>query len=261
MSLVILQEVVAGVGKILLNDPSNLNAMSEAMASEFAAIVHQLRQQEPKPRVIILSGSGRAFSAGGDLDMLEKKSTLSREENKRRMLAFYNSFLGIRDLGIPIIAAINGHAIGAGLCVASACDIRVCSDSAKLGFTFAKLGLHPGMGATFFLPKVIGIAAATELMMTGRIIEAQEALRIGLVSRVCSGDQLNLVAEEIAQEIIACGPLAITQLCHSLRTDSAVLIAALDREAECQSENYSSSEFLEGVRAVRDKRKADFSKC
>ncbi|MCB0338795.1 MAG: enoyl-CoA hydratase/isomerase family protein [Bdellovibrionales bacterium] len=257
MSLVLYESVSKTVGKITFHDPDHLNAMGEDMADEFKKVIDGLKGNR-NLRALILTGAGRAFSAGGHLNMLEDKTKLSGEENRIRMLEYYRSFLGMLDLSIPLVAAINGHAIGAGLCVACACDVRVCAQSAKLGFTFTRLGLHPGMGATYFLPRLIGISAASELMLTGRVIDAKRASEIGLVSEVV-GDNLALTrALEIAEEISLCGPEANRQLLQTLRSGTGSLTQALEREASSQAINYASPEFKEGVRAAIEKRQASF---
>lgn len=258
MATVIYENLTPTIAKVTLNDPDSLNAMSEGMADQFRAVVSTIRSAAARPRAIIVTGAGRAFSAGGDLAMLKKKTTLTKDENRDRMLWFYDSFLGILDLEIPLIAAINGHAIGAGLCVASACDIRIVSTGAKLGFTFVKLGLHPGMGATFVLPQVLGNAAARELLLTGRVIEADEGLRLGLVSKVVQPEALLGEAQKIAEEISANGPLCVQQLLRSVRAPSLTLKEALQREASAQADNYAGAEFLEGVQATMEKRKPNF---
>ena len=258
MPLVSFNSPAEHVGEITLNDPDHLNAMSEAMAAEMKALVSTLRGAKDRKRAIILTGAGRAFSAGGDLQMLEKKRELSEKENHKRMLEFYESFLSLRSLEIPLIAVINGHAIGAGLCVACGCDIRIASKNAKLGFTFTRLGLHPGMGATYFIPRIVGIGAASELLLTGRVIESARALELGLVTELHDTDKIVARAREIAHEIALCGPLATRQLLNSLREPGATLSAALDREAQYQSENYADAEFAEGVRAAIEKREAKF---
>lgn len=257
MPEVIFQEVKPGIGVITLSEPTALNAMDEAMAEVFREKIKTVRAMPL--RVLIMTGAGRAFSAGGNLDMLEAKAKLSREENTSRMLNFYESFLCIRELGIPLIAAVNGHAIGAGLCLALACDIRVVAEDAKLGMTFTRLGLHPGMGGTYFLKEVVGKAGALELLLTGRVIRGEQVRQFGIAREMCPGNAVLSRAEEIASEIIECGPLATKQLLKTLRGNDAELEAALVREAECQSENYASAEFLEGVRAVREKRSPRFS--
>lgn len=258
MSLILIEKHPSHVIKLTLNAPDSLNAMSEQMAKDFSEAVESLRSSAATARAIILTGAGRAFSAGGDLEMLQKKQTIPHDENKKIMIQFYNSFLGIRNLGIPIIAAINGAAVGAGLCVACGCDIRIGSTSSKFGFTFTRLGLHPGMGGTYFVPQVVGYAAASELMLTGRMINAEEALRLGLISQIVPDGEAVQAAEKIADEISLCGPEATRQLLESLRNGSASLDIALKRESECQAINYASKEFAEGVVAVKEKRKAQW---
>ena len=253
----VLFEKIGSVGIVTLNDPDNLNAMGEGMARECASLVSTLTSEQL--RAIILTGAGRAFSAGGDLQMLQKKTTIGPEENRRLMLDFYDSFLSLRSLEIPLIAAINGHAIGAGLCLACGCDVRVGSEKAKFGFTFTKLGLHPGMGGTFLVPQVVGHAAAAELMLTGRLIDAVEAQRLGLISQIAKEGGAVDVARRIAGEMQECGPAATKQLVATLRSRAPSLAEALQREASCQSVNYAGKEFFEGVQAVMDKRKPNFS--
>ncbi len=246
------------IGVVTLNDPDNLNAMGEEMAADFQELVTRLRATASTLRAVVITGAGRAFSAGGNLDMLEKKRALSGEENRSKMLSFYHSFLDILNLQVPLIAAINGHAVGAGLCLASACDVRVAAIGAKLGFTFVRLGLHPGMGATYFLPRIIGRAQALELMLTGRLIEATEALRLGLVSQVVAKEAVLDTALAIAQEIAYSGPEAVRQLLESIRNAPADLSACLTREALCQSVNYAGADFAEGIRATIEKRAPKF---
>ncbi|MDZ4785478.1 MAG: enoyl-CoA hydratase/isomerase family protein [bacterium] len=251
-------ELSERVGVITLNDPEKLNAMSEDMAIEFSGLVSKISQKHKYLRVLILTGAGRAFSAGGDLKMLESKVKLGGEENRLKMLDYYKSFLCLRDIGLPLIAAINGTAIGAGLCLASSCDIRIASKQAKLGMTFARLGLHPGMGATFFLPEIMGISKATEFMLTARVIDAEEAQRVGLVSKVVDESNLMKEAEGIANDIVSCGPQAIRQLLETLRMGRTNIENSLRREAVVQAVNYASVEFTEGLRSVMEKRKANF---
>lgn len=258
MTLIRVEPLGSYAVKIVLNDPQNLNAMGEQMAAEFRGVVADLEAKVRSLRAIVITGEGRAFSAGGNLEMLKQKTLLTGEENRIRMLHFYESFLGILRLRVPLIAAINGHAIGAGLCVASACDIRIAARGSKLGFTFVKLGLHPGMGATYFLPRILGVAKANELLITGRILEADDALTYGLVSKVVDQERLTKEVESLVQEIGENGPESVRQLVESLRGGLPGLAAALEREALCQSVNYASTEFAQGVQAAIEKRKPNF---
>jgi enoyl-CoA hydratase/carnithine racemase len=246
-----------GVVTITLNDEANLNAMSEEMAAEFLTVVTSLKASKAAT-VVILCGAGRSFSAGGHLEMLDAKRLKSKETNRAEMLSFYNSFLSILELQVPVIAALHGAAVGAGLCLACAADIRIAASNTKLGFTFLKLGLHPGMGGTFLVPRIVGQSIATELLITGRIISCEEAYRIGLVSTISAPEHVMNDAHAIAYEILACGPEARLQLLETMRGDLIGLPAALEREAQMQSVNYNSNEFAEGLASVREKRAARF---
>ena len=247
-----------GIATITLNDEQNLNAMSEEMAAEFRLAVQGLKTDE-RLRAVVIKGAGRSFSAGGHLAMLKAKQEKSEKENYEGMLDFYNSFLSITTLRVPVIAAMHGAAVGAGLCVACAADIRIATESTKLGFTFLKLGLHPGMGCTFFLPRIVGVSRATELLATGRMLRSSDALAMGLVSSVCKNDELESSVHSIIDEILSCGPTATSQLLETMRGDLATLPDALKREASCQAKNYKSGEFKEGLSAVAEKRLPAFS--
>lgn len=256
MGLIQFQETSEKIGIITLNAPDILNAMSEKMAEEFRSCVSSLSSKKPL-RGIILTGAGKAFSAGGDLEMLDKKRSLTGEQNRIRMLDFYDSFLSIRRLNVPLVAAINGAAIGAGMCLAAACDIRIASPGVKLGFTFVKLGLHPGMGATYTVPKIVGVARAMELLLPGRIIESEYAEKIGLINEITK-DSVVTRSQEFFNEIASCGPESVSQLLETLRGGDEGFKKALEREALCQSINYAGTEFAEGLSSVKEKRKANF---
>jgi enoyl-CoA hydratase/carnithine racemase len=164
--------------------------MTEAMGQALTAAVETLAEDD-SVRAVVLTGAGRAFSAGGDLDLLERMArggNASRGGETRRshevfMGRFYRLFLRVRALPQPTIAAVNGPAIGAGCCAALACDMRIAAREAKLGLNFNRLGLHPGMAASWTLPRIVGPALAAELLYTGRILDGVEAERIGLVNR------------------------------------------------------------------------------
>jgi enoyl-CoA hydratase/carnithine racemase len=226
------------------------------MAAAFRDSISRLQEQAGL-RTVILTGAGPAFSAGGDYEMLREKRRLSPDVNRQAMLDFYNSFLCMLELPVPIIAAINGHAIGAGLCVALACDFRFAAKTAKLGLTFTRLGLHPGMAATLFLPRIVGSAIATSLLVTGRVLTGNEASQLGIVAAV-EVDQVVKEAEEVAQSIMRGGPQAIAGLLATLRPSAAELQEALVREADQQSQNFNSDEYLEGLAAATEKRAPRF---
>lgn len=244
------------VATITLSDPASRNAMSETMAGEFKAAIQRIMGQKGV-RVAVLTGAGDVFSGGGHLAMLEEKTKLSIAENESKMLEFYQSFLSIYDLPVPTIAAINGHAIGAACCLSLACDIRIASDNAKLGFNFLSLGLHPGMGATYFLPRLVGPAKAAELLYSASIVTAAEAYGLGLVNRVVPKELFEKSVSELTQRIVTNGPQATRELKESLR-NFGTLQESLGREAKVQALNYVDREFFEGISAAREKRKPNF---
>jgi enoyl-CoA hydratase len=257
-ALVKLTPLQAGIYELLLNDPQSRNAMSERMAAEFYAKISELRDNRAL-RVLILTGAGTAFSGGGHLDMLFEKTKLTREKNREMMEQFYRQFLSIRDLDVPVIAQINGHAVGAGLCLAMACDIRIAVKEAKLGLNFVQLGLHPGMGASYFLPRLVGPARAAELLFAGKTINAETAEHIGLVNQAVDAADLSSTVLQLATAIGGAGPEAVRGLKASLRLSEQLPLAeCLRREAGCQARNYISAEFLEGITAAKEKRKAKF---
>lgn len=257
-ALVTVSDLGGGVRRLLLNDSESRNAMTEEMSEAFLSAVEGLIRDR-SARVVMLTGAGKAFSGGGHLEMLQEKTKLSLAENRRRMEEFYHNFLSVLRIPVPVIAALNGHAIGAGLCVALACDLRLCHAEAKLGLNFVHLGLHPGMGVTYTLPRIVGPAKATELLTLGRILTAEESLRYGMVNEVVAGERFEERVLAVANEIAAVGGQAVRALKESLAHSlHRTLDQCLEREAEAQAEDYCGAEFLEGVTAAREKRKPRF---
>eukprot|EP01147_Barroeca_monosierra_P003176 gene3176-8218_t len=264
--------VADSVATITLNDPKHLNALTENMGDQLSEIVEELRQRKDI-RVAILTGAGEAFSAGGDLKFLQARiDTRSQLKNQNVMLNFYSRFLSVRKLQVPVIAAINGPAVGAGLCLAVACDLRIAHVSSKMGFTFSRLGLHPGMAATHFAPKVLGPQLATQMLLTGEVIDGATALRRGLVVDIAnSKDGVLRKAHTLASDIAASSPLAVRQCILSLRKmvqkaqcsvrkiEETGLSDALAQEALSQSICYSAPDLQEGIEAVIEKRSPQFT--
>jgi enoyl-CoA hydratase len=255
-----------GVAVLTLNDPERLNAMTEAMGGALSASVAALKD-EAGLRAVVLTGAGRAFSAGGDLDMLVRMAKAgnadrggpTRAAQRAFMGRFYRTYLAVRELPVPSIAALNGPAIGAGLCVALACDLRIAAREAKLGLNFTRLGIHPGMAATWTLPRIVGSAFAAELIYTGRIIDGAEAARIGLANRAVPREETVAAALSLAEEIASAAPVAVRGAKRSLAmSGGATLDAQLDQEAAEQALCYESADLLEGLAAVRDKRSPVF---
>ncbi len=246
------------IGVLTLDRPEKLNAMSPEMGREVAELVTHL-ERDSSLRILVITGAGKAFSAGGDLDLILENSQRRPDENTADMLRFYRAFLGIRQLPVPLIAAINGAAVGAGLCLALACDLRICSQSAQLGLPFVNLNLHPGMGAESFLMGLVGPACTAELLLTGRTFLGEEAKRMGLVNRAVAPADVLSCALELGREIASKGPLAVQQIVQTLRalTDSR-LSELLNREASAQALGFATKDVLEGVRAVRERRAPRF---
>jgi 2-(1,2-epoxy-1,2-dihydrophenyl)acetyl-CoA isomerase len=250
----ILYERAEAVATITLNRPQQLNAVNRQLADEWAMALAEAARDE-RVRAVVITGAGRGFCAGQDLATM--KEGLSGGEILRLM---YNPIvLGLRRLPKPVIAAVNGVAVGAGMNLALACDVRFAAESASFGQVFARIGAIPDSGAFFFLPRMIGIARATELMFNAEIIDARYAEALGLVSRVYPPDELVPKAHEYAERL-AQGP---TQVYARIKAgvNAALgmdLEAALEWEAEGQEAAAQSQDFQEGVAAFLENRAARF---
>jgi enoyl-CoA hydratase len=251
-----------GVAVLTLDDPDRRNAMTETMGDDLAARAEELAA-DPKLRVVVLTGAPPAFSGGGDLGMLEDLARRTRDEGfdaTEFMRAFYRRFMSIRALPVPSVAAVNGHAIGAGLCVALACDLRVMAEDAKVGLNFARLGLHPGMGGSWFLPRILGQQRAAEWLYTGRLVTGAEAAAQGLALRALPAADVLSDALELAEQIAASSPVVVRQLKANLaEVEQRDLDAALHAEAAAQAVSYGSQDLVEGLVAARERRAPTFT--
>jgi len=254
------------VALLTFQDPDRLNAMTEAMGEAIAAACGELAA-DSEVRAVVLTGAGRAFSAGGDLEMLDRITAEgnadpggpTRERNRIFMGRFYRLYLSVRDLPQPTLAAIGGHAIGAGCCVALACDLRIAAQEARIGLNFTRLGIHPGMAATWTLPRLVGPAHAADLLYTGRLLQGEEAARIGLVNRALPREQVLEDAMATAALIAGNGPLAVRGTKRSLRlSEGHDLDQQLDTEAAEQAVCYESADLIEGLAASRERRDPAF---
>ena len=247
-----------GVALLVLDNPDQRNAMSDAMTEAWSAAVADVAG-DPTVRAVVVTGEGSAFCSGGDTSWIASDPDATVDDLRRRMLPFYRAWLAIRSLEVPTIAAVNGAAIGAGLCLALACDIRYAATSARLGAPFVKLGMHPGMAATWSLPEVVGPAAARDLLLTGRVVGADEALRLGLVSRVIDDATFLDEVLAVAADVAATAPIA-TRLTKLALADGghATYDAALQWEALAQPVTLATEDLQEGIRAAREKRPPAF---
>lgn len=250
-------EVEAGVAVLTLSDVPRRNAMSVELGDALRARVADVRGLS-EVRAVVLTGAGGAFSAGGDLSMLERLRAASFEEARRFMLDFYGRYLSLLDVSVPVVAAVEGPAIGAGLCVALACDLCVVADDAKLALNFVQLGLHPGMGATYFVPRRVGPERAAELLLTGRRFTGKEAAALGLVLEATPSGAAFARALSIARQLAGAAPLAVRALKASLGPDRAALARALEQEALAQAESYGSADLAEGLAAAMARRAPSF---
>ncbi len=253
MSLILFEQQ-GPIGKIILNKPEQLNAINPEMGDELKALIPQLNQNKDL-RVVIITGSGKAFSAGGNLQFILDRTQRNSEQNKQDMIEFYSKFLSIRNIEVPTIAMMQGPAIGAGFCVALACDLRVASENAKMGVNFAKIGLSSGMGGLYFLTKLLGPAGAADLLFTGRTLDAKEAKELGLINQLCANDQLEKVTLDLANQIAANAPIALKIMKRGIsKAVIGDLMDVFDYESSGQAQCFMSGDLKEGIQAIQEKR-------
>jgi len=234
----ILFEVADGIATVTLNRPEKLNAYTLEMGDEIVDAFARIRADDAV-RVAILTGAGRGFCAGVDLDALRAHQAEPAGGERRRLGE--EDFVRVLPLELvefpkPVIAAINGAAIGVGVTMTLPCDIRIASDTAKLGLTFAKLGLLPGLGSTHLLPRLVGIAKALELVLTARVIPAAEAAEIGLVNRVVPAASLLDEARGLARAMLECRPEVLAAAKAALRQGaSASMAESMQNEREASA--------------------------
>lgn len=253
-----LERPAEGVALLTLDNPELRNAMSEEMTASWSAAIAELAADR-SVRAVVVTGEGSAFCSGGDTSWLASEPDASVDELRSRMISFYRAWLSIRSLEIPTIAAINGPAIGAGLCLALACDLRYAAAGARMGAPFVKLGLHPGMAGTYLVPHVVGEAHARDLLLTGRVVDADEALRLGLVSRVIAPDVFRDEVLAAAAGVAATAPIAsrLTKLALAGGGHRDVE-SSLQWEALAQPITMATADLQEGVRAVQERRSPRF---
>ena len=244
---------------ITLNRPDKLNAFAGTMREElFEAL--KAAEDDRECRVVVITGAGRAFSSGGDVEFmagLQKARDTSAFE--KLLEAGAKVVTQVVSMAKPVIASINGIAAGAGCNLALACDYRIASEQAQLGETFVRIGLHPDWGGTWLLPRLVGRPAAMELLMTGRLVNADEALRLGLVDRVVVAHALRAETEALARSIANGPPLAIAAIKRALNaSERNDLGAQLALESRHQIAAFGSADAAEGMSAFFGKRKPDF---
>lgn len=252
---VLLESREGSIVTLTMNRPDRLNALDNELPKALNKAIARIAN-DPDINVVILTGAGRAFCAGGDLGVIGKGRALGEVRALEPILRTgMQVILKLRTMPQPVIAAVNGPAAGAGMNLALACDLRVAVEEAVFGQNFAKVGLFPDYGGTYFLPQLIGPAKAAELFYTGDMIDAQTALRLGIVNHVFASDQFRAGVESLAAKIATGPQKAIRAVKQTIfAQDEKALAEALDREVEHQLECFHSEDCMEGVKAFLEKR-------
>ena len=249
-----------GVATITLNNPEARNSMTQKMADEFSSVVDLLKKDKDV-RVVVITGAGKAFCSGADLKAgTFPDGEISLTDKKDSAKDFYKKFLAIRELDIPVIASVNGPAIGAGCCLTLLSDIRIASENATLSMSFVKIGLNPGMAGTYFLPRLVGTSKAFEMMITGDMIDAHEAYRIGLVNKVVPHEKLEESTEEYASKLAKGAPIPIRLIKNAIFSGvNSSVFSAIEYESFAQSLCFETKDVSEGIRAFLEKREPKFT--
>jgi enoyl-CoA hydratase len=252
----LLFDVTGGLARVTINRPDKLNALNGAVLRDLGEAADAVAR-DVGIRAVILTGAGsKAFVAGADIAELTTQGPM---DGKARAQAGQAIFRAFEHLNKPVIAAVNGFALGGGCELAMACHLRVASDTAKFGQPEVKLGLLPGYGGTVRLPRIVGKGRALELLLTGAIIDAAEALRIGLVNRVVPAERLMDEAEALARSIMDQGPLAVRSVLEAVDAGYEMSQAdALLLESTLFGLLSSTDDMREGTRAFLEKRKPAF---
>jgi len=248
-----------GVVLVTLDQPERRNAMTEAMTAEWSRVMAALRSA-PGVRVVVLTGAGSAFCSGGDISWIGAEPDASVDRLRDRMLTFYRTWLAVRDLEVPTVAAVNGPAVGAGLALALACDLRYAAEDARLAVPFTSLGMHPGMATTYLLREAVGPAVARELLLTGRSVTGAEGVALGLVNGAYPAAEVLDRTLDVAGSIAAAAPVATRLTKRTLAADRPAGFAeTLRQEALAQAVTLATEDLQEGLAAQRERRAARFS--
>ncbi|MFG2936935.1 enoyl-CoA hydratase/isomerase family protein [Streptomyces sp. NPDC048282] len=256
-----LTEPAPGVVVVTLNRPDRLNAMTTTMFDELEAMATAL-DDEDDCRVVVLTGAGRAFCAGYDLDEAEELPTLGPLGMLDRQERAARALLAVRSMRVPVVAAVNGAAAGGGLSLALAADIRLASTAARFNAAFVRIGLSAGdLGASWLLTRLIGPAATSDVCFTGRLVEAEEALRLGLVNSVSEPDALLDDTLALAESIVANSPGGVQLSKRALQAnlETASYAAALELENRGQALLTRGEDMPEALAAFKEKRRPIFT--
>ena len=255
----ILLDKQAGVATLTLNRPDKYNAFAGRMRQEIVEAVDEVAQ-DGNVRVMVITGAGKAFCVGGDVNEFVSGTTQALEQhvsNERH--AMCKAVLTINSMEKPVIASVNGVAAGGGCNLALACDIRIASEKARFGQVFVRRGVHPDWGGIYFLPRLVGYSKAAELIFSGEVVGAEEALKIGMVNRVVSHEELAGTTRELAERIAKNAPIPIAFAKRGLQNFGKWDLAqALDYEAYVLEICKQSEDFMEGFSSFLEKREPVF---
>jgi len=262
MSEAVRYESRGEIGVITLDRPDNRNSMTPELLDAFSAASAKARGDHGA-RCIVITGTGSCFSAGADF-----KSILQRPDAPgdrplaphERSFAMYAPFLSVLDLEVPVIAACNGHTVGGGFGLSLLCDIRIGAREARYGANFARLGLHPGLAISYLLPRLVGVSRAAEMLFTGRLVEGDEAERIGILSTAVPAAEVLPRALDLAASIAASAPLAVRMTKQTFYRGLGwdIRDAALS-EAFAQADTLATADAAEGIAALLAKRPPRFT--
>ena len=253
----IITEIDEGVGIITINRPESLNSLNRSMIEELTEEFLRLSDHSDVG-VILLTGKGKAFVSGADISEMVDLNPI---EGREMMLKGHRLMNIIENMDKPVIAAVNGFALGGGCELAMACDIRIASEKARFGQPEVKLGITPGFGGTQRLPRLVGKGMAKYLIMTGELITADEALRIGLVERVVPAEELIGNSLKVARSIMAKAPIAVAVAKSTINNGLSLdMNSACMLEIESFTAPFSSDDKKEGMRAFLEKRSPVFQK-
>jgi enoyl-CoA hydratase/carnithine racemase len=248
------------IATITLNRPDRMNAFTWEMLDAWAEALHQAQQDE-NVHVIIVTGAGKAFCSGGDIQNMGQRQERTPLMRKNELAGHVHRVpLALESVDKPVIAAINGAAAGAGLDLALQCDLRFAAASARLGETYVRVGLVPGAGGTWFLPRLVGTAKALEMFWTGDLLSAEEAERIGLVNKVLPDEELMTYVRTIAEKIAHAPPLSVRFIKRAVYQGQRIdLRTSLDLISSHYAVVSSSADHKEAVQAYLEKRKPNFT--
>ncbi|TQF04207.1 enoyl-CoA hydratase/isomerase family protein [Kitasatospora acidiphila] len=247
-----------GVAVLTFDNPDKRNPMTRRLTEQWQYTMRSLRE-DGELRAVVVTGTGPAFCSGADLGELADGHGRGLAAARADLSAFYRTWLAVRDLPVPTLAAVNGHAVGAGLALVLACDLRYAAEQAKLGAPFVQLGLHPGMATTALLAEAVGLPRARELLLTGRLLSGTEAAAMGLVQQALPAEQVLRTALDVADEIAAAAPLAVRLTKSGLAHGRLTVEQALTWEALAQPVTITSDDFREGVQARQEHRNPHFT--